>query len=280
MKDGKYIKHIAALTTFLAIAPIILYIYKFGDGTLSIEKDDWGTFGDFVGGLLNPLISLLTLAVTVYIAFTFNEYERRRDEQSKNEADVKSFLELYQYFVGNEFREKRHIGWNVARRAVQDPDYADFLVKENFVCRYTERLSRKEVYHKFNYMYQKKSMEDFLWQESEDRHKFDAVINFFQLLAVKDVPKKNAIVYDFYYDSWRPILCWYAKKLEEVYHKYPENKDFNNPPNLIESIKLLDKNYYEVPKKSEMVDHPILNNWMNSNTSAVRQVSGAIVEQQ
>jgi hypothetical protein len=262
MKGRKYIKWIVGITALIAIMPIILYLYKFGDGTLSTEKDEWGTFGDFVGGVLNPLISLLTLSVTVYIAITFNEYEMRRDEQFKNETDVKSFLELYQYFVGNEFREKRHIGWKVARRVIQDPEYADFVVKENFVCRYTNRIPRKQVYYKFNYMYQKNSMQDFLQQESEDRHKFDAVVNFFQLLAAQNVPKKLTEVYDFYYDSWRPILHWYADKLEQVYNDDSNNQKFNNPPNLRESIELLDKKYLNHKcKNGDQSEHPILSSW-------------------
>jgi hypothetical protein len=265
MKDGKYIKWLIGITIILTIVPVIFYLYKFGDGTLSTDKGEWGTFGDFIGGVLNPLISLLTLAVTVYIAITFNDYEKRRDEQSKTEADVKSYLELYQYFVGPEFREKRQIGWNVVRRAVENPEYADFVVKENFVCRYTDRLTRTEVYNKFKDTYKETfpDKKSFLHKESEDRHKLDAVINFFQLLAVKDVPKDNHKVCDFYYDSWRPILCWYAKKLEEGYNKFPINLQYSNPPNLRATIALLDKKYYCPTTKDTLtvdtiLEHPIL----------------------
>jgi uncharacterized membrane protein len=51
-----------------ALAVILTYLDKF-PGSLSNEHSHWGTFGDYIGGLLNPLISFLTLITTVIIAF-------------------------------------------------------------------------------------------------------------------------------------------------------------------------------------------------------------------
>ena len=274
MNDKKYFNWLIGTTIILTIVPLIFYMCNFGSWTFSSNKSDWGTFGDYIGGLLNPLIGLLTLAVTVFIAVTFNQYEKRRDEQSKNEADVKSYLELYQYFVGPEFREKRHVAWNVVRRAIENPEYADFVAKENFVCRYTDRMTRTLVFNKFKDIYKKEKFSDkqlFLNRESEDRHKLDAVVNFFQLLAVKDVPKDNHKVCDFYYDSWRPVLCWYAKLLEVGYLKFPENSQYNNQPNLRATIEMLDKKYYQTKTKDSLTvdtisEHPILK-WYASKQS-------------
>ncbi len=67
----------------LCLIPALFYIFKFGSWTLSSNKDEWGTFGDYIGGVLNPVISILTLAVTTYIAVSFNEYQK----QQQNEAN-------------------------------------------------------------------------------------------------------------------------------------------------------------------------------------------------
>lgn len=42
------------------------YIAKFGM-SLSVEHDRWGQFGDFFGGILNPLTSFFTLIVAVFV---------------------------------------------------------------------------------------------------------------------------------------------------------------------------------------------------------------------
>ena len=271
--EPKDFKRIIFGAIVISLIPIIIYILKLGSWTLSNKINDWSSFSSYLGGLLSPFISFLTLLITVYIAYSLNEYEKRKDKQLKEQDNIKSYLELYQYFTGLEFREKRQIAWNVARRGIENPDYADFIVKETFVCRYTDRMVRTEVFNKFRTIYKENNSDKktFCHQESEDRHKLDAVINFFQLLAIKDVPEENYKVCDFYYDSWRPILCWYAKKLEQGYAKYDINKRFSNPPNLRASIALLDQKYYN-PQIADTLavdtidEHPILK-WYVSKQS-------------
>jgi hypothetical protein len=44
---------------YLLIVPIILGLYFFTfHGGLSQDNDKWGTFGDYVGGILNPIIAI------------------------------------------------------------------------------------------------------------------------------------------------------------------------------------------------------------------------------
>jgi hypothetical protein len=43
-----------------------LYIYRFGI-TTSTSQSTWGAFGDFIGGILNPLVSFFTLIVAVSV---------------------------------------------------------------------------------------------------------------------------------------------------------------------------------------------------------------------
>jgi hypothetical protein len=45
------------LVLLAIIGAVSLYCYKFGWWTLLNERDAWGQFGDFFGGVLNPLIS-------------------------------------------------------------------------------------------------------------------------------------------------------------------------------------------------------------------------------
>lgn len=268
------LKRIVWIALIISVIPIIFYLLKFGSLRFSSIKSDWGSFGDYIGGLLNPFISFLTLLVTIYIAISLNQYEEEKNKKLKAQEDVKTYLELYQYFTGPEFREKRVISWEVMRKAIAHPDYADFLIEGNFISRYTNRqFKRKYIYEKFKHIfYANKNLtqEEFLLKESEDRHKLESLIDFFQLLAIRDVPNDNYKVCDFYYDNWRPVLCWYAKKLEIFYTKHEENVKFNTPPNLRDAIKILDNKYCtpqaELLSIDNILEHPILK-WYSQEKS-------------
>lgn len=71
---------------------IALYVENFGV-ELSPKNDDWGTFGDYVGGVLNPVFGLLSfsaLLVTIWLQAkelkeTRQEFSRSADAQEKSE---------------------------------------------------------------------------------------------------------------------------------------------------------------------------------------------------
>jgi uncharacterized membrane protein len=74
---------ILALVTVLVIAaPIYYYRKDFHELPRSSNPADWGTFGDFFGGILNPLISLLTLIVTIIIAVRISKIEKRNHDEA------------------------------------------------------------------------------------------------------------------------------------------------------------------------------------------------------
>ncbi|EHU2953659.1 putative phage abortive infection protein [Acinetobacter baumannii] len=60
-KIESLMKFSIAIAVSIFVVVFGLYFFKFGDGTLAETKEDWGTFGDFVGGLLNPTIAALAL---------------------------------------------------------------------------------------------------------------------------------------------------------------------------------------------------------------------------
>lgn len=260
------------LVLYLCYQPISYYRENFDKKHFSQLQGDWGTFGDFLGGVLNPFISLLTLGVTGYIAYILNKYERERDQESKRESDIKSFMELYQFFISENFREVRTVAWYMLKKAIYNQGYMDFLVGEHYVSRYVNRLDRSDVYASFHILlYQEdhplfaspSDEKAFLRQEALDRNKVDVLVNFFQLLSYKDVPYEYFKVCDFYYDTWRPVLYYYAGQLQKGYNNLETNMQYNNPPSLIESLKKLDERYFKPDLKlpikvtSEEI-HPII----------------------
>jgi hypothetical protein len=68
---------------------------------VSDNPSHWGVFGDYIGGLLNPVIALATLAVTFYIFLvaqrleTSREQERNRPIARVRIGDYENRIEVY-----------------------------------------------------------------------------------------------------------------------------------------------------------------------------------------
>ena len=63
----------ADVTVLISLSPIILYISNFKNYSLSKEPADWGTFGDYIGGIYSVVLAV----VLVYVTYTIN---RKNDE--------------------------------------------------------------------------------------------------------------------------------------------------------------------------------------------------------
>ena len=101
MKHPLRPRHVFIGVAFAVAAYIVVVVavYAFYLGSLPISRNDsgpWGQFGDYLGGLLNPLFALLNVVVVAYIAMSvqkLNDSERKREEES--EGRVKTVIELH-----------------------------------------------------------------------------------------------------------------------------------------------------------------------------------------
>jgi hypothetical protein len=72
---------LVVIAFLLVLGLNIAYIWQFSMNW-SDEQDTWGQFGDFLGGALNPIISLMTLIAVVYSVFhTVDAFEHELVEQ-------------------------------------------------------------------------------------------------------------------------------------------------------------------------------------------------------
>ncbi len=72
------------LAIVLLLTALFLYFTHFS-GNLSDDTSKWGTFGDFMGGTLNPMFALLSLFAIIYtIRIQTEELELTRDEMKKS----------------------------------------------------------------------------------------------------------------------------------------------------------------------------------------------------
>lgn len=83
------------LAIFLLLTALFLYFTHFS-GNLSNTQSAWGTFGDYMGGTLNPLFALLSLFAIIYtIRIQTEELELTRGEMKKsNKSQEEQSLSL------------------------------------------------------------------------------------------------------------------------------------------------------------------------------------------
>ncbi|KFE99014.1 hypothetical protein [Chryseobacterium luteum] len=83
MKFSRILWIIGSLISLIAIVmPVIFYVINFHENDRSTDPADWGVFGDYLGGILNPIISFLTLIITVIIAVNISGLEKRNHDES------------------------------------------------------------------------------------------------------------------------------------------------------------------------------------------------------
>jgi len=72
----------------LLIITAFIYFANFNNG-FSHDKNDWGTFGDFMGGTLNPLFAFLSLFAIIYtIRIQTQELEYSREELKATKEEL------------------------------------------------------------------------------------------------------------------------------------------------------------------------------------------------
>ena len=80
---------ILGFAILLLSALVIIYFY-FIFGLEDSEKGNWGTFGDFIGGTLNPIFALFSLFAIIYtIKIQTEELELSRQELSDTKQELK-----------------------------------------------------------------------------------------------------------------------------------------------------------------------------------------------
>ena len=90
---NKWLKRIIVAAVVAVIIVTTLYFYHF-NGIFSTENAEWGTFGDFIGGTLNPILSflaLIALLLTIVLqskemADTRKQLERAADAQTESKS--------------------------------------------------------------------------------------------------------------------------------------------------------------------------------------------------
>lgn len=91
---------VGLLCALICIIPHIFLWYKFELFSLSNDPAVWGQYGDFIGGTLNPIFSIINIILLVYLTFTISEIEKKRIMESRE-------LEASRHKESMELEDKR-----------------------------------------------------------------------------------------------------------------------------------------------------------------------------
>ncbi len=71
---------IGGLIIIIIIAVIGIYAYNLWENGLSNDPEQWGQFGDYFGGVLNPILTIFNLILVVYLTFKISYIEKNRNK--------------------------------------------------------------------------------------------------------------------------------------------------------------------------------------------------------
>ena len=73
MFNNNFIKIVIVILSFFILVTLLLYILNFSGHVLSTDPSDWGVFGDYFGGILNPITAILNIAVVIYLTYIISK---------------------------------------------------------------------------------------------------------------------------------------------------------------------------------------------------------------
>lgn len=119
---------IAALSLYLFIV-IGLFVWNFHSSPW--EANDpaaWGQFGDYVGGLLNPALAVLNVAVVIYLAVEVQHLsEAQRDRKQESAQRIQTAVELHREWNSEVLYHSRTTAGTLVR---EFPELSFFEIEE------------------------------------------------------------------------------------------------------------------------------------------------------
>jgi len=86
--DARWLDQLLFIALGAAVVLIASYAWTFHNLPIDENPGAWGTFGDFMGGLLNPLISLFTLLVAIKVLHLQRQELKMTREELKNANEL------------------------------------------------------------------------------------------------------------------------------------------------------------------------------------------------
>ncbi|MFC7422130.1 putative phage abortive infection protein [Iodobacter arcticus] len=221
----------------IALLLLFSYFYWFGiysNGEISVSSADWGTLGDFVGGLVNPLVSLFALIWLKKSVDLQNkqmdEIQRNRIEEEKIRAlesdalNVRAFEQTFYGLLERFSALSMEVAGNVDE--IMSFYYGINDLDLGSLSEFFERKFDDDIGHYFRLLYRVLKFVDQAYPVSDyefkKRKEYIGILRALispkatQLLAINCFRPSNNV-----FDSYRFLLCRYSM----LEHLSLKNKD-------------------------------------------------------
>jgi uncharacterized protein YeeX (DUF496 family) len=84
---------ITIFSMILLLVPIVVFLYHFGGNTISKDLNVWASFGDFMGGTVNTILSLSSLII---LGFLTNLVSKQSNDENKKVNLLLKRLDSYE----------------------------------------------------------------------------------------------------------------------------------------------------------------------------------------
>lgn len=91
MNLKSFYKNFIIVCLVLILVVTIPYLLNFNEG-LSNKTEVWGAFGDYIGGLLNPLFAIINIIILIYLTYLVNKIDANRLNQ---EFEIQKKIAIY-----------------------------------------------------------------------------------------------------------------------------------------------------------------------------------------
>lgn len=82
--NKKTVNWIAIGCLVVYLIPNLIYMCNFVGKGMSSNPSDWGVYGDFIGGSINPVLTIVNITALVYLTYTVSHIEENRAQESIN----------------------------------------------------------------------------------------------------------------------------------------------------------------------------------------------------
>src|SRR5690606_34898952 len=79
--NKKIVRLSVAVFLIFIFIPLIFFVVKFMNVSLSSNIEDWGSFGDFFGGILNPIIALIGTIILGYLTYMVSQQSTQENKK-------------------------------------------------------------------------------------------------------------------------------------------------------------------------------------------------------
>ena len=86
------------ICVIIALLPIVLYVLKFKDCSISDDPADWGSFGDYIGGIYGGFFSCLFAVLAIYLTRALEHKDKKKEKTSETaEKIIKLIADVENY---------------------------------------------------------------------------------------------------------------------------------------------------------------------------------------